>query len=84
MSRVLYMDADCRLQNRLREFRQRRLLTQQALAGKVGVSRQTIIAVEQGRFVPSVRLALQLARAVEAPVDQVFWIEEGGSRVTRK
>jgi putative transcriptional regulator len=78
------MDANCRLQNRLREFRQGRLLTQQALAGEVGVSRQTIIAVEKGKFVPSVRLALQLARAVEAPVDQVFWIEDGATRVTRK
>ncbi len=65
-----------RLRNRLRDLRQGRSLTQQRLAESVGVTRQTIIAVEQGKFVPSVRLALQVARALETPLEQVFWIEE--------
>ena len=65
------------LQNRLRDHRQRRSLTQKMLAESVGVTRQTIIAVEQGRFAPSVRLALQLAKALETPLEELFWIEEG-------
>jgi putative transcriptional regulator len=70
------MAKPCQLQNRLRELRQMRLLTQETLAGRVGVTRQTIIAVEQGKFVPSVRLALQLAQALETPLEKVFWIEK--------
>jgi len=65
------------LQNRLRDHRQRRYLTQKMLAESVGGTRQTIIAVEQGRFAPSVRLALQLAKALETPLEELFWIEEG-------
>jgi len=55
-------------------------LTQKELAERVGVTRQTIIAVEQGRFVPSVRLALELAKALEMPLEELFWIEEALAR----
>jgi putative transcriptional regulator len=71
------MTSMSKLQNQLRDHRQRQQLTQQALAEKVGVTRQTIIAVEQGKFVPSVRLALGLARALELQLEELFWIEEG-------
>ena len=66
--------------NRLREIRVERGLTQESLAGTVGVTRQTVIAVEKGKFVPSVKLALELASALETPLQQVFWLEdvEGG------
>ncbi len=70
------MAATARLQNQLRDHRHRRQLTQQALAERVGVTRQTIIAVEQGRFVPSVRLALDLARALDLQLEELFWIEK--------
>jgi putative transcriptional regulator len=71
------MTSMSKLQNQLRDHRRRQQLTQQALAEKVGVTRQTIIAVEQGKFVPSVRLALGLARALELQLEELFWIEEG-------
>jgi len=71
------MPSTARLQNQLRDHRQRRQLTQQALAERVGVTRQTIIAVEQGKFAPSVRLALDLARALGLPLEELFWIEDG-------
>jgi putative transcriptional regulator len=69
-----------RLENQVRDHRHRRLLTQKELAERVGVTRQTIIAVEQGRFVPSVRLALELAKALEMPLEELFWIEEALAR----
>jgi putative transcriptional regulator len=47
-------------------------LSQQALAERVGVSRQTIISIEKGRFRPSVELALRLARALGTTVEAVF------------
>jgi putative transcriptional regulator len=55
--------------NTLKSTRQARGLTQEALATMVGVSRQSIMAIERGRYVPSVKLALDLARALEATVD---------------
>ena len=68
------------LHNRLKEIRNQKGLTQETLARTVGVTRQTVIAVEQGRYVPSVKLALELSAALEMPLAQVFWIEneEGG------
>jgi putative transcriptional regulator len=62
------------LHNRLRELRNQKGLTQETLAREVGVTRQTIIAVEQGRYVPSVKLALELSAALNMPLQQVFWL----------
>ena len=63
------------LQNRLREFRLEESLTQESLAKAVGVTRQTIIAVEKLKFVPSVKLALELAEALGKPVGEIFWLD---------
>ncbi len=64
-----------KLRNRLREMRLLKEFTQESLASAVGVTRQTIIAVEKERFVPSVKLALELASALGAPLEDVFWLE---------
>ena len=61
-----------RLENRLREERARRKLTQAQLAALVGVSRKTINTVENGVFVPSAVLALRLARALGTTVESLF------------
>ncbi|MCH8877705.1 MAG: helix-turn-helix transcriptional regulator [Chloroflexi bacterium] len=47
-------------------------LTQAELADRVGVTRQTIIAIEQGRYSPSLEMAFQIARAFSVPLDEVF------------
>jgi putative transcriptional regulator len=47
-------------------------MTQQELADRVGCTRQTIIALEQGRYVPSLSLAFRIARVFESSVEQVF------------
>lgn len=52
-------------------------LTQAELASAVGVSRQTIIAVERGDYAPSVYLAIRIARAVESTVEELFPLPEG-------
>jgi len=62
------------LQNRLREMRTGRGWTQQDLAHAVGVTRQTIIAIEKGGYEPSVRLALELAGKLAVSVDDLFWV----------
>jgi putative transcriptional regulator len=52
-------------------------MTQQELAERVGVTRQTILSIEGGRYNPSVGLALLLADVFGVPVDQLFEIERG-------
>ena len=64
------------LENRVREVRNERDLTQEELARLVGVTRQTILAVEKGGYEPSVRLALVLASSLAVPVDELFWLGE--------
>jgi putative transcriptional regulator len=63
--------------NRLRQLRfEHAEMTQEALARQVGITRQTVIAIEGGRYAPSLELAMRLARAFERGVDDVFfWIE---------
>lgn len=50
-------------------------MTQQALADKVGVTRQTIAAIEKARYSPSLELAILIARALGKPLDEVFMAE---------
>ena len=49
-------------------------ITQEKLSEKVGVSRQTIIAIEKGNYVPSVLLALKLAKFFKKPVEELFYL----------
>jgi putative transcriptional regulator len=51
-------------------------MTQEELANKAGCTRQTIIALEQGKYVPSIWLAFQIARAFEVRLEDVFQYEE--------
>lgn len=52
-------------------------MTQADLADRVGVTRQTIIAIEQGRYSPSLEMAFQIARVFKVPLDEVFQYPEG-------
>jgi len=52
-------------------------MTQAQLAEHVGVTRQTIIAVEQGRYSPSLEMAFQIARVFRVPLDEVFQYPDG-------
>jgi putative transcriptional regulator len=64
------------LGNRLKELRARHDLTQEALAEMVGVSRQSIISIEKGRYSPSVTLALRIARILQVPLEEAFWLDD--------
>jgi len=59
----------------LRDERLQAGLTQNALAAEVGVSRQTIIAIEHGDYIPSLWLALQIAKILQKPVEAIFNLE---------
>lgn len=60
--------------NRVQQFRERVGITQEGLAERVGVSRQTVIAIEKGNYTPSVMLALRLARFFKRPVEDIFML----------
>lgn len=62
--------------NRIRLLRQASDgMTQQALADRVGVTRQTIVAIEQGKYGPSLETAFRIARALGAGLEEVFGFE---------
>jgi len=51
-------------------------MTQQELATRVGVTRQTVLSIEKGKYQPSIELALRLAQALNVRVDQLFRLQE--------
>jgi len=66
-----------KVKNRIRRLRfDNDEMTQQELANRVGCTRQTIIALEQGKYVPSITLAFQIARAFGVALEDVFQYEE--------
>lgn len=66
-----------KLKNRLREVRQKgEGMTQQALADLVGVSRQSIIAIESGKYSPSLELAIKIAEVFDCEIRELFWLEK--------
>jgi len=64
------------LSNQIKVFRAKNDLTQEGLAYKIGVTRKTINTIENGIFVPSVILAIKLARVFEISVEELFNLEE--------
>jgi putative transcriptional regulator len=64
------------LKNRVRQLRSDRGLSQAGLATALGVSRQTINSIEQGRYTPSLPLAMRLARYFDQGVEEVFEDDE--------
>lgn len=60
------------MKNRIKEFRARHNLTQEELAKKVGVRRETIVFLEKGKYNPSLQLAYDVAKALKTSVDELF------------
>ena len=63
------------ISNRIRMLRFQRKMTQEELAVRVGVSRQTIMSIENGHTNPSVLLAFKIAKALDASITEVFEVE---------
>ena len=64
------------LRTRIKEFRARQDMTQEELARKVGVRRETISFLERGRYNPSLKLAHDVAKVLDASIDELFIFEE--------
>ncbi len=65
------------MKNEVYKYRKQRKMTQEDLAKRVGVTRQTIISIEQGKYIASLPLALKIAKTFEMPVEEIFMVEEG-------
>lgn len=66
-----------KIKNHIRRLRfDRDEMTQQELANRAGCTRQTIIAVEQGKYVPSLDLSFRIARGFGVPLEEVFQFED--------
>lgn len=65
------------LSNRIMVLRAEYKMTQKELAEKAGVSRQTIISVEKGRYTPSLTLAFDIAQVFQVDINEVFQYKEG-------
>ncbi len=65
------------MKNNIRVERAIVKISQQQLADEIGVSRQTINAIELGKYVPSTILSLKIARYFKKPVEEIFQLEEG-------
>ena len=60
---------------RLKKYRQLKDLTQEQLAEKVGVRRETIMRLEKAQYNPSLKLAIDISRSVDAPIEEIFVFE---------
>jgi putative transcriptional regulator len=68
--------SECSITNQIRRLRfEHGEMTQQELAGIVGVTRQTLNAIELGKYSPSLEIAFRIAAAFEVPLEQVFAFE---------
>lgn len=69
----------CLISNNVRKLRfNHDEMTQQQLAEKVGVTRQTIVAIEKGNYSPSLELAFRIALVFNSPLEEVFFLEDNG------
>ena len=69
-----------RIVNRVKVARVEKNLTQAMLAEQVGISRQTVGLIEAGKYNPTIKLCLLIAKETGKTLDQLFWVEEIGDR----
>ncbi|CEE01212.1 MULTISPECIES: helix-turn-helix transcriptional regulator [Bacillaceae] len=71
------------MKNNLKVARVQVNLTQQQLAEKVGVTRQTISLIEKGKYNPTLKLCLEICYAVNKTLDEIFWIERESDKIAK-
>jgi putative transcriptional regulator len=62
--------------NRVKELRTTLGMTQAQLAESAGIARVSIVAIENGRFLPTIETALRISKALKAPIEDLFWLKE--------
>lgn len=64
------------MKTRIKELRARHNLTQEQLADKVGVRRETILFIESGKYNPSLKLAFQIAKVLDSKIEEIFLFDD--------
>ena len=64
--------------NNIKELRTALGMTQAQLAEQVGVARVSIVAIETGRYIPTIDTALRISKALNTPLEQIFWLKDNG------
>ena len=64
------------MKTRIKELRARHNLTQEQLAEKIGVRRETILFIESGKYNPSLKLAFKIAKELKSKIDEIFFYED--------
>jgi putative transcriptional regulator len=72
------------MRTRIKEYRARYDMTQEDLAQKVGVRRETIVFLEKGKYNPSLKLAHDVAKALHATIDELFIFDDESAVVTEE
>jgi putative transcriptional regulator len=72
------------IHNRIRELRAGRSMTQQQLADGIGVTRQTVIAIEQDKYSPSLEVAFRIATLFSVPLEEVFQYDPAAAARAKK
>lgn len=67
------------MKNKIKQLRKEAGLRQEDMAKKLGVSRQTIIAIENDKYNPTLELAMRIARLLEQRVEDIFFLEDHGN-----
>lgn len=70
------------MRNRIKQLRKQAGLRQEDLAQEMGVTRQTIIAIENNKYNPTLELAMKLARRLGLHVDEIFYLDEAGAEMS--
>jgi putative transcriptional regulator len=70
------MDTSLQMKNRVRVYRAIHDLTQEELAKKIGVTRQTVLAIEKGKYSPSLDLAFKMAKIFGVKIEEIFIYED--------
>ncbi len=65
-----------RVGNNIKELRTSLGMTQAQLAELVGVARVSIVAIENGRFLPTIETALLISKALDSPIESIFWLKD--------
>ena len=64
------------MRTRIKELRAKHKLTQEQLANKIGVRRETILFIESGKYNPSLKLAFQIANELKSKIEEIFFFED--------
>ena len=62
--------------NNIKNLRAKFGLTQAQLAQRVGIARVSIVAIETGRYIPTIETALRISKALNTPIEEIFWLKE--------